>query len=42
MYRLRRQRDGAILPQLFEAASIRHVETFQELGSDRKGTWSKL
>lgn len=42
MYRLRRQRDGAILPQLFEAASIRHVETFEELGSERKGPWTKL
>ena len=42
MYRLRRQRDGAILPQLFEAASIRHIETFEELGSERKGPWTKL
>lgn len=41
MYRLRRQRDGAILPQLFEAASIRHVETFQELSGERT-TWTKL
>jgi hypothetical protein len=41
MYRLRRQRDGAILPQLFEAASIRHVETFQELSTERT-TWTKL
>jgi hypothetical protein len=42
MYRLRRQRDGAILPQLFEAASIRHVASFQELEAERRTTWSKL
>lgn len=41
MYRLRRQRDGAILPQLFEAASIRHAESFQELSAERT-TWTKL
>jgi len=30
-YRLRRRRDGVILPELFDATSIRHVETFDEL-----------
>ena len=30
-YRLRRRRDGAVLPELFDASNIRHVETFDEL-----------
>ncbi|HEY5172774.1 MAG TPA: hypothetical protein VIK54_13685, partial [Acidimicrobiia bacterium] len=29
-YRLRRRRDGVVLPELFDAASIRHVETFDQ------------
>jgi hypothetical protein len=33
-YRLRRRRDGAVLPELFDATSIRHVETFEELNGD--------
>ncbi len=31
-YRLRRQRDGVVLPELFDATNIRHVETFEQLG----------
>jgi len=30
-YRLRRNRDGVVLPELFDATSIRHVETFDQL-----------
>jgi hypothetical protein len=30
-YRLRRNRDGAVLPELFDATSIRHIETFDQL-----------
>jgi hypothetical protein len=30
-YRLRRQRDGVVLPELFDATNIRHVETFDQL-----------
>jgi len=41
-YRLRRQRDGAILPQLFDAASIRHIETFEELVAPDDKRWSRL
>ena len=41
-YRLRRQRDGAILPQLFDAASIRHIETFEELVTPDDKRWSRL
>jgi hypothetical protein len=33
-YRLRRHRDGALLPELFDATSIRHVETFEQLNGD--------
>ena len=33
-YRLRRHRDGAVLPELFDATSIRHVETFEQLNGD--------
>ena len=33
-YRLRRHRDGVVLPELFDATSIRHVETFDELNTD--------
>ncbi len=34
-YRLRRHRDGVVLPELFDAASIRHVETFDQLNGDQ-------
>lgn len=30
-YRLRRHRDGVVLPELFDATNIRHVETFDQL-----------
>jgi len=33
-YRLRRHRDGVVLPELFDAASIRHIETFDQLAGD--------
>jgi hypothetical protein len=33
-YRLRRNRDGVVLPELFDATSIRHVETFDQLKGD--------
>ena len=45
-YRLRRRRDGVVLPELFEASSIRHVETFDQLkntapdGADEHGSAS--
>jgi hypothetical protein len=32
-YRLRRHRDGVVLPELFDATSIRHVETFDQLST---------
>jgi hypothetical protein len=32
-YRLRRHRDGVVLPELFDATSIRHVETFDQLAT---------
>jgi hypothetical protein len=32
-YRLRRHRDGVVLPELFDATSIRHVETFEQLSA---------
>jgi hypothetical protein len=32
-YRLRRHRDGVVLPELFDATSIRHVETFDQLAA---------
>ena|GEM_PF-2975990 len=41
-YRLRRQRDGAVLPQLFEAANIRHIETFEQLTTPDDRRWSRL
>lgn len=34
-YRLRRHRDGVVLPELFDATSIRHVETFDQLSADQ-------
>ena len=34
-YRLRRNRDGVVLPELFDATSIRHVETFDQLKGDQ-------
>jgi hypothetical protein len=44
-YRLRRNRDGVVLPELFDATSIRHVETFEQLNGDQlngaKGYWSR-
>jgi hypothetical protein len=33
-YRLRRRRDRVILPELFDATSIRHVETFDQLATE--------
>ena len=46
-YRLRRQLDGTILPELFAASDIRHVETFAELEPvvevpPARRIWSKL
>ena len=44
-YRLRRHRDGVVLPELFDATSIRHVETFEQLNGDQlndsTGYWSR-
>lgn len=44
-YRLRRHRDGVVLPELFDATSIRHIETFEQLGGDQlnetPGHWSR-
>jgi len=44
-YRLRRHRDGVVLPELFDATSIRHVETFEQLNGDHlngaNGYWSR-
>ncbi len=43
-YRLRRRVDGVVLPELFGAAAIRHVETFEELtpASPHDRHWSPL
>jgi hypothetical protein len=43
-YRLRRRIDGVVLPELFDAADIRHVETFEELTStpQHQKYWSAL
>jgi hypothetical protein len=43
-YRLRRRVDGVVLPELFDAADIRHVETFEELRSTppQQRHWSPL
>jgi hypothetical protein len=46
-YRLRRRLDGTILPELFAARDIRHVETFAELepaveAPPARRIWSKL
>jgi hypothetical protein len=43
-YRLRRRVDGVVLPELFDAADIRHVETFEELTSTpaQQRYWSPL
>jgi hypothetical protein len=43
-YRLRRRVDGVVLPELFGAAAIRHVETFEELmpASAHDRHWSPL
>jgi len=46
-YRLRRRLDGTILPELFSASDIRHVETFAELEPaveipPARRIWSKL
>jgi len=43
-YRLRRRVDGFVLPELFDAADIRHVETFEELTStpQQQRHWSPL
>jgi hypothetical protein len=44
-YRLRRQRDSVVLPELFDATSIRHIETFEQLNGDPlngpSGYWSR-
>jgi hypothetical protein len=44
-YRLRRHRDGVVLPELFDATSIRHIETFEQLGGEQlnenPGHWSR-
>ena len=44
-YRLRRHRDGVVLPELFDATSIRHIETFDQLSDDQlndsTGYWSR-
>ncbi len=37
-YRLRRRRDGVVLPELFDATNIRHVETFEELSGSALGS----
>jgi hypothetical protein len=39
-YRLRRRRDGVVLPELFDATSIRHVETFDQLATTNGSTGS--
>ncbi len=36
-YRLRRQRDGVVLPELFDATNIRHVETFEQMSTGPAG-----
>ena len=43
-YRLRRRVDGVVLPELFGAADIRHIETFEELtpSSLHDRHWSAL
>jgi hypothetical protein len=43
-YRLRRRIDGVVLPELFDAADIRHVETFEALTStpQHQKYWSAL
>jgi hypothetical protein len=51
-YRLRRRLDGTILPELFAANDLRHIETFEELeptpaspdsgGGPLRRIWSKL
>ncbi len=42
-YRLRRRIDGVVLPEMFGAADIRHVETFEELTSaPHTRHWSPL
>ncbi len=33
-YKLRRQRDGVVLPELFDATNIRHVATAEELAAE--------
>jgi hypothetical protein len=41
---LRRRIDGFVLPELFDAVDIRHVETFEELTStpNQQKYWSPL
>jgi hypothetical protein len=34
-YRLRRQRDGVVLPELFDASNIRHVETLEQTNGEQ-------
>jgi hypothetical protein len=39
---LRRRKDGVVLPELFDAVNIRHVETFEELTTPRDRHWSRI
>jgi hypothetical protein len=43
-YRLRRRVDGVVLPELFDASNIRHVETFEQLTATppQQRYWSPL
>jgi hypothetical protein len=41
-YRLRRRKDGVVLPELFDAADLRHVETFDELNAPADRRWSRI
>jgi hypothetical protein len=41
-YRLRRRVDGVVLPELFRATDIRHVETFEELSTASDRRWNRL
>ncbi len=40
-YRLRRRVDGVVLPELFLATDVRHVETFEELSGPPQGRWKR-
>ncbi|HET9729815.1 MAG TPA: hypothetical protein VFR41_10365, partial [Acidimicrobiia bacterium] len=43
-YRLRRRSDGTVLPELFAADAVRHVETFAELtpAPEPRSIWSRF